>query len=64
MGESYRRECLSHGGGKPPLNLLADYLNKDVNPANFAKSLLSEIDLRKEQLQALEAIKWFFYRYI
>ncbi|XP_043477503.1 mitochondrial intermediate peptidase [Leptopilina heterotoma] len=52
-GEKYRRECLAHGGGKPPSKLVSDFLNKEASPSNFAKSLLNEIDMRNDKVQVM-----------
>lgn len=52
-GNRYRRECLAHGGGKPPSTLVSDFLNKEANASNFAKSLLHEIDTKMEYVQKL-----------
>ncbi|XP_033220144.1 mitochondrial intermediate peptidase isoform X2 [Belonocnema kinseyi] len=53
-GEKYRRECLAHGGGKPPSKLVSDFLNKEASPSNFAKSLLNEIDMKNDQVQVMK----------
>lgn len=45
MGEKYRRECLAHGGGKPPRRLVKDYLNKEITPKELTNSLVQEIDV-------------------
>ncbi|XP_076763104.1 mitochondrial intermediate peptidase [Xylocopa sonorina] len=52
-GNRYREECLAHGGGKPPSTLVSDFLNKEANASNFAKSLLCEIDTKMEHVQKL-----------
>lgn len=52
-GHRYRKECLAHGGGKPPSKLVSDFLNKDANASNFAKSLLYEIDMKMENIEKL-----------
>ncbi|KAF3425321.1 hypothetical protein E2986_06228 [Frieseomelitta varia] len=52
-GDRYRKECLAHGGGKPPSKLVSDFLNKDANASNFAKSLLYEIDMKMENVEKL-----------
>lgn len=53
-GEKYRRECLAHGGGKPPSKLVSDFLSKEASPSNFAKSLVNEIDMRNDQVQVMK----------
>lgn len=50
MGEKYRQECLAHGGGKPPRNLVKDYLNVDVTPMELTKSLVTEIQSNYKEL--------------
>lgn len=50
-GEKYRRECLAHGGGKPPSTLVSDFLSKQANASNFAKSLINEIDAKNEHIK-------------
>ncbi|CAK9818935.1 Mitochondrial intermediate peptidase [Anthophora quadrimaculata] len=52
-GNRYRIECLAHGGGKPPSKLVSDFLYKEANAGNFAKSLLYEIDTKMEHVQKL-----------
>ncbi|KAG7205671.1 hypothetical protein KM043_007621 [Ampulex compressa] len=52
-GDRYREQCLAHGGGKPSSKLVSDFLNKEANAQNFAKSLLQEIDIKNEQMQFL-----------
>jgi intermediate peptidase len=49
-GERYRQECLVHGGGKPARELVADFLGREVTPANLANSLISEIDSNSENI--------------
>ncbi|XP_015587416.1 mitochondrial intermediate peptidase isoform X2 [Cephus cinctus] len=53
-GEKYRRECLAHGGGKPPSKLVSDFLNKEANATNFAKSLINEIDMKNDHVQTIK----------
>ncbi|XP_017881239.1 mitochondrial intermediate peptidase [Ceratina calcarata] len=52
-GNRYRKECLAHGGGKPPSTLVSDFLNKEANASNFARSLIHEIDTKMEYVQKL-----------
>ncbi|XP_003397437.2 mitochondrial intermediate peptidase [Bombus terrestris] len=52
-GDRYRKECLVHGGGKPPSKLVSDFLNKEASASNFAKSLLFEIDTKMEHVEKL-----------
>lgn len=53
QGERYRRECLSHGGGKPARQLINDFLKKDITPEIMADSLLTDIDQHKYLLNKL-----------
>ncbi|KAL7306349.1 hypothetical protein TKK_0001774 [Trichogramma kaykai] len=53
-GEKYRRECLAHGGGKPPSKLVADYLNQEASPINFTKSVISDIDKRADKINSIK----------
>ncbi|KAK9730095.1 Peptidase family M3 [Popillia japonica] len=55
-GERYRRECLGHGGGKPPWNMVADFLKKDPTPSLLAESLIHEIDCKNEELRYVKDI--------
>lgn len=48
QGERYRRECLAHGGGKPPPQLVADFLQEIPTPSLLAESLIQEIDSCQE----------------
>lgn len=48
QGERYRRECLAHGGGKPPPKLVADFLQEEPTPILLAKSLIREFDVCQE----------------
>ncbi|BES95046.1 mitochondrial intermediate [Nesidiocoris tenuis] len=45
-GERYRRECLGHGGGKPPHLLVRDFLKIDPSPQHLADALINELDKR------------------
>ncbi|OXU28113.1 hypothetical protein TSAR_015381 [Trichomalopsis sarcophagae] len=54
-GERYRRECLEHGGGKPPSRLVADFLNQEASPENFTRSVINEIDAKAEKLGSVNA---------
>lgn len=47
-GERYRRECLAHGGGKPPPKLVADFLKEQPTPKVLADALIKEIDSSQE----------------
>ncbi|GJQ73698.1 hypothetical protein Trydic_g14033 [Trypoxylus dichotomus] len=55
-GERYRRECLGHGGGKPPWNMVADFLKKEPTPNLLAEALIHEIDCKNEQLKYVKDI--------
>ncbi|XP_011311357.1 mitochondrial intermediate peptidase [Fopius arisanus] len=53
-GEKYRRECLGHGGGKPPSKVVSDFLNKEASAENFAKSLIAEIDVKDKLVKSIK----------
>ncbi|XP_015524762.1 mitochondrial intermediate peptidase [Neodiprion lecontei] len=55
-GERYRTECLAHGGGKSPSILVSDFLSKDANAQNFAKSLINEIDAKNDHMHEIKNI--------
>ncbi|XP_011505005.1 PREDICTED: mitochondrial intermediate peptidase [Ceratosolen solmsi marchali] len=55
-GERYRYECLSHGGGKPPSKLVADFLNKEASPENFTASLINEIDAKIDRIKTVKTL--------
>lgn len=55
-GERYRRECLAHGGGKPPWHMVADFLEKEPTSDLLAESLINEIDCKNEQLTYVKDI--------
>lgn len=44
MGEQYRSQCLAHGGGKPPRQLVTDFLREQPTASLLAESLVKEID--------------------
>ncbi|XP_012281135.1 mitochondrial intermediate peptidase [Orussus abietinus] len=52
-GQKYRMECLAHGGGKPASKLVSDFLGKEANASNFAKALISEIDIDRENAREM-----------
>ncbi|XP_014259771.1 mitochondrial intermediate peptidase [Cimex lectularius] len=47
QGERYRRECLAHGGGKPPHSLIKDFLQFDPTPQTLATALINDLDRHK-----------------
>ncbi|XP_015123950.1 mitochondrial intermediate peptidase [Diachasma alloeum] len=53
-GEKYRRECMGHGGGKPPSKVVSDFLNKEASAENFAKSLIAEIDVKDKLVKSIK----------
>ena len=50
-GDRYRRECLSHGGGKPSHTLVGDYLGSQLTPHQLSEALIQEIDMKNSQVQ-------------
>lgn len=42
-GQFYRREVLSHGGGKPPKQIVESVLQQQVDPGSLATSLVQSI---------------------
>jgi len=52
-GMRYRDSCLSHGGGKPSLDLVSEYLQHPVEPHLLALALLKEVDEKNETVQTL-----------
>jgi len=52
-GMRFREECLSHGGGKRSLQLVCDYLQKDVQPIQLSTALLTELDEKRECVEKL-----------
>lgn len=56
QGERYRRECLAHGGGKPPYQLIADFLKREPTPTILADSLINEIDSKRAKVKQISQI--------
>ncbi|XP_050515762.1 mitochondrial intermediate peptidase [Diabrotica virgifera virgifera] len=50
-GQKYREECLSHGGGKNPRNLVTDFLKVAPDPTVLAKFLTNEIEYHQSQVE-------------
>jgi len=42
-GQLYKDEVLSHGGGKPPKDIVEDILNQKITPDSLSTSLISDI---------------------
>lgn len=55
-GEKYRRECLAHGGGKPPHALITDFLKREPTPTLLADSLINEIVHKRSSMKTLKDI--------
>lgn len=55
-GDRYRHECLAHGGGKPPRQLVGDFLQRDVTPTKLVDSLVKEIDEKTSQVRQVKAV--------
>lgn len=51
-GGRYRRECLAHGGGKRSHQLVSDFLDRDIKPAELANALIDELDSKNEVVEA------------
>lgn len=51
-GERFRQGFLAHGGSKPPRDMVAAFLGKDVNPSTLTSSLVRELDAKQETLMA------------
>mgnify|MGYP005983669335 CR=1 FL=1 len=49
-GEKYRKECLAHGGGKNPKDLIGDYLKVVPSPQVLAEALANEIEASQKQV--------------
>nr|CAG4641529.1 EOG090X02LQ [Eurycercus lamellatus] len=49
-GERYRREFLAHGGSVPAREMVASFLEKDVNPSTLTQSLIRDLDVKQETL--------------
>jgi mitochondrial intermediate peptidase len=47
-GERFRRECLAHGGGLPPRQLVAAALGREVTPQQLAAALVRDLEARNE----------------
>ncbi|CAG9863414.1 unnamed protein product [Phyllotreta striolata] len=52
-GQKYREECLSHGGGKHPRDLVGEFLKVDPKPDVLADFLLNEIDFHQSQVDVV-----------
>ncbi|KAG5884744.1 hypothetical protein JTB14_029225 [Gonioctena quinquepunctata] len=52
-GEKYRLDCLSHGGGKNPKELVSDFLRVDPHPEVLAKYLIDEIDYHQNKVDVV-----------
>lgn len=52
-GEKFRKGFLAHGGSKPPHEMVASFLGKDVNPTSLTQSLILDLDVKEDALQQL-----------
>lgn len=52
MGEKYRQEVLSHGGGKPPQAMVAEFLAREVTPHSMVDALMMDLDQKKARVEA------------
>ncbi|KAK7075656.1 hypothetical protein SK128_015080 [Halocaridina rubra] len=53
MGEKYREEVLSHGGGKPPRAMVGEFLGREVVAENMVEALMTDLDHKKMKVEAL-----------
>lgn len=56
MGEKYRQEVLSHGGGKPPQAMVAEFLAREVTPHSMVDALMMDLDQKKVRVET--ALSW------
>lgn len=47
MGEKLRREVLVHGGGKPPQQMVGEFLGKEVNAQNLVDALILDLEQKR-----------------
>lgn len=52
-GEKFRQGFLAHGGSKPPHEMVASFLGKDINPTSLTQSLIFDLDMKQDALQVL-----------
>ncbi|KAK4308771.1 hypothetical protein Pmani_019553 [Petrolisthes manimaculis] len=52
MGEKYREEVLSHGGGKPPQAMVGEFLAREVTPHNMVEALMMDLDHKKVRVES------------
>lgn len=52
MGEKYRREVLSHGGGKPPRAMVGEFLGREVTAENMVDALMTDLDQKKLKVES------------
>ncbi|CAH1376753.1 hypothetical protein MTP99_018163 [Tenebrio molitor] len=60
QGDRYRNECLAHGGGKNPCDLIADYLKVKPTPHLLAEALNNEIETHQEHVVETQRTSVFF----
>lgn len=51
MGEKYRQEVLSHGGGKSPRAMVAEFLAREVTPNSMVDALMMDLDQKKVRVE-------------
>ncbi|RWS14774.1 1-phosphatidylinositol 4:5-bisphosphate phosphodiesterase gamma-1-like protein [Dinothrombium tinctorium] len=55
-GDVYKREVLSHGGGKPAKDIVESVLERDVTPESLADSVVEETKMSRIKAQEMEQI--------
>ncbi|XP_066987964.1 mitochondrial intermediate peptidase isoform X1 [Macrobrachium rosenbergii] len=53
MGEKYRREVLAHGGGKPPLAMVGEFLGREVSAEAMVEALMTDLDVKKQKVESV-----------
>ena len=53
----FRKECLSHGGGKPSTEIIFDLLGHTVDPTKLSDALINEIDEKQDTLSKIGPLK-------
>lgn len=56
MGEKYRAEVLSHGGGKPPQAIMAEFLGRELTSDSMVDALVTELDKKKTVVDSCSSL--------